>query len=189
MVAEPTFGGALPPGRGAADGRVLRVLSLNAHALPLGIAPRTRSRLLVIGRELGRLRPDLAAFQECWTAASRRILVEAGAAAGLRFAWHRQRNLGGSGLLLLSREPLLAVEFTRYRVGGPPERLDQGDFLGGKGFALARLGGRLRGLAVAITHLQASYGGKATWPTAPPRRPSSASPSRRSPARWWSRET
>lgn len=156
----------MPPAARAADvegappGLRLRVLSLNTHALPVGFAPRTRERLGLVARHLPRLRPDLAAFQECWTADSRRILLEAGAAAGLRFAWHRRRVFGGSGLLLLSRHPIEAVGFRRFRVPGPPERVDQGDFLGGKGFALARLGGPLRGLLVGVTHLQASYGGR-----------------------------
>ena len=148
-------------GRPATGPARLRLLCLNAWALPFGLAPRARDRLHAIGRHLRRLEPDVAAFQECWTAESRRVLLEAGALAGLRHAWHRRRLFGGSGLLLLSREPLERVAFARFRVRGPPERPDQGDFLGGKGFALARPGGHLRGLTLALTHLQAAYGGDA----------------------------
>jgi sphingomyelin phosphodiesterase 2 len=112
-----------------------------------------------IGGRLAPLDLDVMAFQEVWTADTREVLVRAGRAAGLANAWHTDTTLGGSGLLVLSRLPILDVHFRRFTLRGRPERIAHGDYYGGKGFALIRLKSDLGPFTLINTHLHARHGG------------------------------
>jgi endonuclease/exonuclease/phosphatase family metal-dependent hydrolase len=100
------------------------------------------------------------AFQEVWTAGARRILLEAGRTAGLAHAWHTDSDFRGSGLLVLSRFPILDVEFEPFQLQGQPERITQGEYYGGKGFARVRLDTPLGPVMLINTHLHARYSGQ-----------------------------
>jgi hypothetical protein len=91
----------------------LRVATLNVWAIPL-LSERIGSRMREIGRRLAALELDAIAFQEVWTPGARRRLVEAGREAGLGYAWHRNRLILGSGLLVLSRLPIEGADFDRF---------------------------------------------------------------------------
>jgi len=138
---------------------LIRIATLNVWGLPAPFTPDGAERMQAIGRRLGDLRVDVVAFQEVWTADVRSILIRAGRAAGLDACWHTDASLGGSGLLVLSRLPILDVQFERYTLRGQPERITQGDYYGGKGFARIRLNTPVGPVTVVNTHLHARYGG------------------------------
>lgn len=131
--------------------------TLNVWALPWPAARRTRRRMEAIGSELRRLRPDVAVFQEVWTAGARRALREAAPAAGLRHAWWGARRAEGGGLLVLSRWPIATAAYRRFEARGVPRRPWHGDALSGKGLCI--LGLRIEGadLWVVGVHLHARY--------------------------------
>jgi endonuclease/exonuclease/phosphatase family metal-dependent hydrolase len=136
----------------------LRLLSLNVWGLPWPVSSIPDARMRMIASDLPTLELDAAAFQEVWTPGAREILLEGGRRAGLVHSWHRDGLLGNSGLLVLSRWPILQTRFTRFALGGLPQRLHHADYYGGKGFAQCRLevpGGEFELFA---THLQAGYG-------------------------------
>jgi len=135
----------------------LRLTTLNVWALPFGLSRHSAARMEAISRRLGELEPDIAAFQEVWTEDARAALLAGGRRAGLPHAWHNPSARGGSGLLLLSRRPLLEVEFSAYLLRGLPQRLQHGDYWGGKGFVLARVQTTAGSLTVLDTHLHAQY--------------------------------
>ena len=135
----------------------LRLTTLNVWALPFGLSRHTAARMEAISRRLGQLEPDVAAFQEVWTEEARTALLAGGRRAGLSHAWHNPSARGGSGLLLLSRRPFLDVQFSAYLLRGLPQRLQHGDYWGGKGFVLARLQTAAGPLTVLDTHLHAQY--------------------------------
>lgn len=135
----------------------LRVATLNVWGLTGGLSRHTEPRMHAIAARLPRLELDLLAIQESWTEEGRRILVEGGRAAGLVHVWHRQPAFGGSGLVLLSRRPLGEVRFREYRLCGLPERIDHGDYYGGKGVALATIDTAAGPVHVLDTHLIAHY--------------------------------
>jgi endonuclease/exonuclease/phosphatase family metal-dependent hydrolase len=136
----------------------LRIATLNVWGLP-PLAPDIPERMHAIGRRLAELALDVMAFQEVWTADAREILVREGRAAGLPHAWHTDAEYGGSGLLLLSRHPILEVRFARFLLRGQPERITQGDYYGGKGFGRVRLETDVGPVTLVNTHLHARYGG------------------------------
>lgn len=136
----------------------VRIATLNVWALPGPFADRVGKRMDAIGARLPQLELDAIAFQEVWTGEARRRLLAAGRRAGLDRVWHRDAALGGSGLLILSRLPIESQRFDRFDLRGDPERIDQADYYGGKGFVRLRLGTERGPLSLIDTHLQAPYG-------------------------------
>ncbi|MDH3211734.1 MAG: endonuclease/exonuclease/phosphatase family protein [Myxococcales bacterium] len=135
----------------------VRVATLNVWGLPEPFSERPSKRLKAIGARLAGLDLDVMAFQEVWTPDARRVLSAAGHRAGLVNAWHKRSVFGGSGLLVLSRLPIAEKQFHRFTLRGLPERVDQADYYGGKGFVRIRLQTDQGPLTIIDTHLQARY--------------------------------
>ncbi len=136
---------------------LLRALSLNAWGLPFGLARSTGARMRALAKRLPDFEADVIGFQEVWQAEWRDVLIAAGHRAGYRGIWYRSARYGGSGLLVLSRLPILSSRFVRYRLGGLPQRIQHADYYGGKGFVLLELQSEEGPLALLDTHLHASY--------------------------------
>jgi sphingomyelin phosphodiesterase 2 len=135
----------------------LRIGSFNVWALPWPIARAVSQRIDAIASRLPEFDADVWALQEVWTPRARDTLVAAGRQAGLAHVWHNPGVRMGSGLLVMSRLPLLSAAFTRFALRGYPERIWEGDYHGGKGFVLLRLETRLGPVAFVDTHLHAQY--------------------------------
>lgn len=135
----------------------IRVATLNVWALPTPLAEQVSARMDAIAALLPALELDAISFQEVWTPSARDVLIAGGNRANLRHVWHNDASFGGSGLLVLSRLPIEQVRFERYALRGLPEKISQGDFYGGKGFAQVRLGTPAGAITLVNTHLQARY--------------------------------
>ena len=120
------------------DPFALRVLSLNIWDLPL-VSKHVTTRMNAIGKQLARMNLDVVALQEAWMGAHRRRVVEHAASGGLAYSHYFASGLRGSGLMLLSRFPIVDADFRRFRLGGRPERVWEADFYGGKGVGFARV--------------------------------------------------
>ncbi len=142
----------------------LRVLTLNVWGLPWPVGRKVPERIAAIGAALPGLAPDVAAFQEAWTADACIALAEAGRRAGLAHAFPDPRGPGRGGLLLLSRHPMRDARFVPYALNGFPERIDHADYWGGKGFAACELETGKGSIAFAATHLHARYAERALDP-------------------------
>jgi len=135
----------------------IRVATLNVWALPEPIAKDVLPRMHFIGDRLADPSLDVVAFQEVWLPAARDVLVEAGARHGYEHIWHASDRLGGGGMLVLSRFPILASHFEPYALSGYPEEIENGEFLSGKGFVRLRLQGPTGAFSLVATHLHARY--------------------------------
>lgn len=135
----------------------IRVASLNVWALPATLVVDRAARMRAIGERIADLAPDIAAFQEVWTAEAAGILIAAGRKAGLVHHWMHHTGITGSGLLLLTRFPIQQAGFHRYEARGRPERIWHGDFYAGKGFGDLVLAGPTGALRFLVTHLHAAY--------------------------------
>jgi endonuclease/exonuclease/phosphatase family metal-dependent hydrolase len=135
----------------------LRILTLNVWGLPWPVGWKVPERVAAIGDAFPGLAPDVAAFQEAWTADACIALAEAGRRAGLVHAFPEPRGPGRGGLLLLSRYPLRDARFVPYALNGFPERIDHADYWGGKGFIACEIATADGAIAVAATHLHARY--------------------------------
>jgi endonuclease/exonuclease/phosphatase family metal-dependent hydrolase len=135
----------------------LRILTLNVWGLPWPVGTLVPARIAAIGDTLPGLAPDLATFQEAWTADARIALARAGARAGLVHAFPAPAGERQGGLLVLSREPLRDARFVPYTLNGFPERIDHADYWGGKGYVAAEVGSAGDAFSFVATHMHARY--------------------------------
>ncbi|MCP5044918.1 MAG: hypothetical protein GY944_28150 [bacterium] len=135
----------------------IQVATLNVWALPEPFAPAVLPRMGAIGDRLADISADVVAFQEVWSGAAREVLLRAGERAGYGDHWFRDDTIGGSGLLVLSRLPILESHFEPFALGGRLDHLDNGEYLSGKGFARLRVQGSDGPVHVINTHLHARY--------------------------------
>jgi endonuclease/exonuclease/phosphatase family metal-dependent hydrolase len=135
----------------------LRIATLNAGALPAPLSVQPQARMAELAKRLSALEVDVIALQELWTRPARRAVREGCAAAGLTHTWSTHASVGGSGLFVLSRLPLGAARFDSFQVRGYPERVDHGDYYGGKGFARVEVLHPEGSLTLLSTHLHARY--------------------------------
>ena len=134
----------------------LRLGTFNVWGLPeiFGLGDDVTSRTREIARRLRHSDLDVLMIQEAWTDAVRTTLR-----AGARLAGFEVAEGPGSsgGLMTLSREPIRALRFERFGFRGDPERLGQGEFLGGKGFQTLEIETSAGVLSLVNTHLHARY--------------------------------
>jgi len=132
----------------------LRLGTFNVWGLPEAFADDVSSRMRGLASRLPGLDLDVLFIQEAWTEEVRDTLREAALASNFEVA-------GGSsssgGLMIFSRLPIRSANFESFRFRGDPERLSQGEFLGGKGFQTVVLDGSDGPLPVINTHLHARY--------------------------------
>jgi len=136
----------------------LRLLTLNVWGLPWPVSRIPDVRMRMIAADLPALELDAAAFQEVWTPSAREILIEGGHRAGLPHAWYLGGLVANSGLLVLSRWPIREARFTRFALGGLPQRIQHFDYFGGKGFVQCMLDLPVGEFELFASHLHAGYG-------------------------------
>ena len=116
----------------------LKVLTFNTWGVPLFSRDRS-ARMRAIGRALATMDVDIVLLQEVFYAGDRRVLMDAAAAGGLTFSRYFDSGLVGSGLLTLSRYPIVESSFLRFRLNGRPQYLIRSDYYAGKGVGRARI--------------------------------------------------
>jgi sphingomyelin phosphodiesterase 2 len=116
----------------------LRILSLNIWGLGFHLSQDREQRVRALGDAIHRLQADLIGFQEVWVEADQKYLVRQAAAAGLHYSHYFRSGVAGSGLLTLSRFPIVETAFHAYRLKGRADTLE-GDFYAGKGIGLTRI--------------------------------------------------
>jgi len=143
----------------------LRILTLNAWALPWPLSDQPGARMEAIGGQLAALDADVVAFQEAWSPSARRRLTVAGRRAGYTEVWSKSGSIGAGGMLVLSRLPIRASRFIRFALCGFPQDVTHGDYYGGKGIAIITLDTPAGPVALLTTHLIPHYGDYGTEDT------------------------
>jgi sphingomyelin phosphodiesterase 2 len=133
----------------------LNVLTLNTWGIPYAADYALRTQALAA--TLARSDLDVVCLQEVWTDGDVERLTRAAHAGGLAYAQHFPSGVMGSGLLTLSRYPIIDVDFYRYRLGGTVETIWHGDYIAGKGVGLVRIQTPGGMLDVYNTHAIAQY--------------------------------
>ncbi len=94
-------------------------------------------RAEAIGRKLAALDPDIIALEEAFEYRHREVLMKSLEDAGYEITdWRYFRRVYGSGLLFISKYPILESRFEPYRVIGGAADIE---WLGGKGLAYLTL--------------------------------------------------
>ncbi len=116
----------------------LKVLTFNTWGVPLFSRDRA-ARMRAIGRALATMGVDVALLQEVFYPKDRRLLTDMAAAGGLAYSRYFDSGLIGSGLLTLSRYPIVKSDFLRFRLNGRPQDLIRSDYYAGKGAGRVRI--------------------------------------------------
>jgi endonuclease/exonuclease/phosphatase family metal-dependent hydrolase len=114
------------------------VLSFNTWGVPLFSRDRA-ARMRAIARAIAEMDVDVVGLQEVFYAKDRRLLVESAARAGLTYSHYFQSGIVGSGLLTLSRYPIVDTTFRRFQLNGRPQDLVRVDYYAGKGVGRVRV--------------------------------------------------
>ena len=138
----------------------LRVATLNVWAMPAPLGVDVAARMDAIGAALPALDVDVLGLQEVWLPSARDALIAHGHRAGLRYGSFAPGGVRGAagGLMILSRHPLGDVRFEAFSLRGDIERVNQGEYIGGKGFLSAVVDAPGGGVQLVNTHLHARYG-------------------------------
>ncbi len=133
----------------------LRVLTLNIWGIP--IAADRPERMKAIGEQITALDPDVAALQEAFMPEDRERILAFLAPRRWPYSHYFSSGLIGSGLMIISRYPIVDAGFYRFRLTGRPERILEADFYAGKGIGFVRLQTPAGVLDVFDTHALAQY--------------------------------
>lgn len=144
----------------------LTVLTLNVWGLWL-VSKRRSERIRHLGKYLASSSEDVIFLQEVWVGKDADHLIGEAAKAGLRHGHHYLSGLFGSGLVIISRYPILQTDFWPYVAAGNAIAINHGDFFAGKGIAWARIDSPIGSVDVFNTHLHANY--RHTFFTVPPK--------------------
>jgi endonuclease/exonuclease/phosphatase family metal-dependent hydrolase len=112
------------------------LLTLNVWGAPY--AQHRASRMRAIAQKIRHLNPDIVCFQEVYLPDDRRLLQH-NLPPELEYQVYFPSGLLGSGLLTVSRYPIIETAFHRFRLGGKPEDIKRGDYYAGKGVGLTRI--------------------------------------------------
>lgn len=110
-----------------------------------------------IGRAIAEMDVDVVGLQEVFYGKDRRLLIEAAARAGLIHSHYFQSGVMGSGLLTLSRFPVVDKSFLRFRLNGRPQDLIRVDYYAGKGVGRVRIMAAEGPVDIYNAHLIAPY--------------------------------
>jgi exonuclease III len=134
----------------------LQIATQNVWGLPEPFAEDVIPRIQALADALIDRSEDVFVFQEAWIAQIRKILRDGGRRAGFVHHWSPAGGIGG-GLLILSRLPFDQRRFEPFLLTGTLGRLNRGEYIGGKGFAVVRLLTESGPVWLVNTHLHANY--------------------------------
>jgi len=140
--------GVLPETATPVTGPVIKVLTFNTWEI---ISAKEReTRAAAMGKRVAELDPDIISIQEMFEERHRKIFLQSLADHGWKPAGSAYFNrLYGSGILFLSKYPILSITFEAYRVNAPWYDIER---IGGKGLAHLLLDTPYGRLDYFITH-------------------------------------
>ena len=132
----------------------MRLGTFNVWGLPEAFSDDVSSRMRELAKRLVASDLDILMIQEAWTGEVRRTLRHGARHAGFEVS---EGSGASGGLMTLSRFPIRSSRFDRFRFRGDPERIDKGEYLGGKGFETVEIEGPDGPFVLINTHVHARY--------------------------------
>lgn len=140
----------------AADTNIITALTLNCWGVPY-VAKKVKERALHLVDYLTSTPVDVVGLQEVFEEWHADLLTEKCKVKYPYSHWFRSGMSGSPGLLVLSRYPIISVEFLPFTLNGYPQHLHHGDWLAGKGVGKVRIKTPATLVDVYNTHLHANY--------------------------------
>lgn len=123
------------------DDHSVRILTLNVWGLPDRITnlakipkkekPDRKTRIKNICNHLTEF--DIVGFQEVWIKEDKETIIQAGKHVGFNYAHYFKSGFMGSGLLVLSRFPIIEQMYYPFKLNGFVYNFHHGDYMAGKG--------------------------------------------------------
>ena len=157
-VIESVGSPLLQPGN-----HTLRIATVNLEGVSvfgLDCSDDIDERFAAMAERLGTNAPllDVLLIQEAWKKVARRaLLAHEGVRRNFPYRVDIAEQPGGAGLVILSRLPIEAAHFHRFRTRGQCLKIWQGDCISGKGIMAVRLTLGDHSVWVGNTHLIACY--------------------------------
>lgn len=134
---------------------MITIATLNTWGIPF-VRDRHR-RMQALALEIASGKYDIVGLQEIWDMEDLERMQRGAELGGFAYTHHFKSGHVGSGLVVLSRYPIVELDFHRYRLRGTAETVYYGDYIAGKGIGLARIQTPDGLLNFYITHLIAQY--------------------------------
>lgn len=133
----------------------MRILTLNIWGAPW--AKHRSERISLIADEIKQnLKPDILCFQEVYMPDNRSQLIDF-LKGNYPYYHFFASGIIGSGLLTMSRYPIVDAIFHRFRMGGKPDDIAHGDYYAGKGIGLTRIDSSDGVVDIYNCHTHAQY--------------------------------
>jgi endonuclease/exonuclease/phosphatase family metal-dependent hydrolase len=132
----------------------LKIISLNTWCPPQG--QHREMRVLAIAEKIKQLAPDVVCLQEMFLSGSRNLMIEQLRSVYPHYQYFSS-GLLGSGLLTLSKHPIIDCYFHPFRLKGKPEKITHGDYYVAKGVGLTRIQFFDTPVDIYNTHTHAQY--------------------------------
>ncbi len=132
----------------------LKCLTFNTWGIR--IMPHQKLRLRAISTTLQERKEDIVCLQEVWSAKDRELIV-AQNHHSYPYSFYFASNGVGSGLLTLSKHPIIETAFIQFRARGRADRVYYGDYIAGKGIGLTCIKTPSGILDLYNTHTVAQY--------------------------------
>lgn len=142
-----------------------RMLVQNMWGLPV-IAPDLTDRVKGFAETIKTNNYDIIIIVELWCKREQDILIKAAEEVNIKYYHYFRPGIGfvmwplihGSGILVLSRFPIVESLYKRYTVNGDPYMIHHADYYGSKGCGLLRIQiNKDQQIDLYCTHPQASY--------------------------------
>lgn len=146
----------------------LRLVSFNLWDLPdyvtefISKAPgdpliNDQDRMVEIGKYINQQDFDIIGFQEAWQAGDRAILLHYCKYSNLTHNHYFDKGIVGSGLFIVSKYPIISIQYIQYPLNGKPQRLSQGDWWAGKGVGYVQIQTPMGIVHLFNTHTHSNY--------------------------------
>ncbi|CAO3646910.1 unnamed protein product [Cunninghamella blakesleeana] len=135
----------------------LCILSLNCWGLYI-VSKQRQLRLKAIADTIKQSTYDIVTLQEVWVQKDFEYIKNINS-INLPYAKYYHSGALGSGLVILSKYPIVSTHYYPYTLAGRPLKIFHGDYYVGKGFGSACIDHPIIGIVeVFTTHLHAGYG-------------------------------
>lgn len=151
------------------DNCTINVFIQNIWGLPV-IASDLIERVDKLASVIRTKKYDIIVIVELWSQRERDVIYNAAKDADMHYHHYFSPGIGfimfpliaGTGILILSKYPIIETLYRRFAVNGDPYMIHHADFYGAKGCGLARIKTCCGIIDLFVTHPQASYTDKRT---------------------------
>ena len=133
----------------------LKLLTLNTWGIPY--IPDVDTRVSALADTLATCDYDVVCLQEVWDKNNATKIANKARSGGLIYQHHFRSGKIGSGLVTLSRYPIVNVNFHKFRLAGRIDTFWHGDYFAGKGIGLTRIDSPIGVIDVYNIHTIAQY--------------------------------